>query len=302
MKTRFPALIPLIALCGCIFLTGCITSTREYTPAELQSWQKEAESQELSGEHAAAAKTYRRLGGASKDQTQKIQCLYKEAENLLLAGKIHKSHAAFTRLLRNYTLFVPYNNIVESLRQLADCFEHGKGTFLGISDEYTASKIYDLIVTETPAVHVSLHDRLKLAELLLATDRPEEAANHYYDILRKEPQLHDLRLKFAALLMELSRQSDGDGRKLRAAVREANIFLANTPEDHPGRPQAQEILQTALENTAARLLTQAKFYLQKRHRRPEAARRYLHDICKNFPDTSAAAEARELLRTEFQEE
>jgi len=299
---RFPALISLLALCGAICLTGCITSTREYSPAELQSWQKQAEAKELSGQHTAAAKTYRRLGKASQDQTQKIHCLYKEAENLLLAGKIHKSYAAFEQLLRNYTLFVPYNNIAESLRQLADCFEHGKGTFLGISDEYTASKIYDLIVTETPAVHVSLQDRLKLAELLLVTERPEEAANQYQAILRKEPQLHDVRLKFAALLAELSRQNDGDGRKLRAAVREANIFLANTPEDHPGRTQAGEILQNALEDTAARLLAQAKFYLQKRHRRPDAARRYLHDIRKNFPDTSAAAEAHELLQAEFREE
>ncbi len=302
MKTDFHPLTALIVLLsGCLALSGCLSTSRQYPPEMLRSWQKNAEINELVGRHKAAAKFYRRLGIASDDQVQKIHFLYREAENLLLAGKLHKSYAAFEQLLRNYTLFVPYNNIVESLRQLADCFEYGKGTFLGIKDEYTASKIYSLIVTETPAVHVSLQDRLKLAELLLINHQPEEAANNYQAILRKEPGLHEVRLKFALLLAELSRTNDGDGRKLRAAVREAKLFLTHAPENHPGRAQAQEILNEALENTAARLLEQAKFYLLKRHYRPETARRYLHDINENFSDSRAAFEARRLLRKEFPE-
>ncbi len=302
MQQRLRIIVFLTVLCASITFVGCISSSREYIPEELLAWQKTAEVNELFGKHSAAAKVYRRLGAASKDQPQKIHYLYKEAENLLLAGKIHKSRDAFHRLLTNYTLFVPYNHIVESLRQLADCFEHGKGTFLGITDQHTATSIYELIVNETPAVHVSLQDRLKLAQLLLATERPEEAANTYQAILRKATEQHDVRLKFALLLAELSKKNDGDGRKLRAAVREANIFLANTPEDHPGRAEAQNILQQALETTADRLLAQAKFYLQKRHRRKEAARRYLHDVCTNFPGTPAAVEAKKILAEEFQEQ
>lgn len=140
---------------------------------------------------------------------------------------------------------------------------------------------------------------MKLAELMLKIDKPEEAANVYQAILKNDPAQNDIRLKFALLLEEFSRKGDGDGRKLRAAVREANTFLARAAADHPGRAQAEKLLQKAQETQAERLLIQAKFYLLRRHRRPDAARRYLLDIVKDFPHTRAAEEAKTILLAEF---
>ena len=284
-----------------IFSEGCTFMFEQPYESvdEIQQMHSSAEAAEAAGQYRQAAKIYGKLAGLYTEKANIALLLSKQARCQLLAGKIHVARESYEALLTGYPLYISYEKTVEHLRQLADCFELGKGTFLGIRDEHAAASIYELIVRETPAIHVSLKDRLKLAELLLKIEKPEEAANAYQAILKKDPGQNDIRLKFALLLEEFSRKGDGDGRKLRAAVREANTFLANAPAEHPGRADAEKLLQNALETQAERLLTQANFYLLRRHRRPDAARRYLLDIVKEFPQTRAAEEARAILLREF---
>lgn len=266
---------------------------------EIREMHSSAEASEAAGKYKQAAKAYGRLAKMYTEKANVALLLSKQARCQLLAGKIHVAKESYEALLKGYPLYISYEQTVENLRQLADCFENGKGTFLGIRDEHTAAAIYELIVRETPAIHVSLKDRIKLAELLLKIGRPEEAANVYQAILKKDPAQNEIRLEFALLLEEFSRKGDGDGRKLRAAVREANTFLARASADHPRRAEAEKLLQNAQETQAERLLIQARFYLLRRHRRPDAAKRYLLDIVKEFPQTRAAEEARSILLTNF---
>ena len=266
---------------------------------EIREMHSSAEAAEAAGRYKQAAKTYGRLARMYTEKANVALLLSKQARCQLLAGKIHLAKESYEKLLTGYPLYISYEQTVDELRQLADCFENGKGTFLGIRDEHTAAAIYELIVRETPAIHVSLKDRMKLAELLLEINNPEEAANVYQGILKKDPAQNEVRLDFALLLEKFSRKGDGDGRKLRAAVREAETFLARAEAEHPRRVEAEELLKNAQETQAERLLTQAKFYLLRRHRRPDAARRYLLDIVRDFPQTRAAEEAKSILLAEF---
>ncbi len=266
---------------------------------EIREMHVSAEAAEAAGRYKQAAKAYGRLAKMYTEKANIALLLSKQARCQLLAGKIHVAKERYEALLKGYPLYISYEQTVDQLRQLADCFENGKGTFLGIRDEHTAAAIYELIVRETPAIHVSLKDRMKLAELLLNIGKPEEAANVYQAVLRKDPAQNDIRLEFALLLEKFSRKGDGDGRKLRAAVREANTFLVKAAADHPRREEAETLLRNAQETQADRLLTQARFYLLRRHRRPDAARRYLLDIVKEFPQTRAAEEAKRILLSEF---
>lgn len=259
----------------------------------------EAEYHETTGNYRKAAKFYQAAKKLSGSRRQTAALQNKVADCLLLAGKIHRAREAYELLLKEYPLFVRYDQAIEKLRQLADGYEQGKGTFLGLKDPHAAVAVYELIIRETPAVHVSLNDRYKLVSLLLQLDREEEAANVYLAILKADPSQAETRLRLARLLLRLSSKGDGDGRKLRAAAREATAFLATVADKHPDRQEAESILRQAHEIQGARVLQQARFYLMKTHYRPEAARRYLHDTLRDYADTLAATEARTLLQQHF---
>lgn len=273
----------------------------ELAPAEIPNVHNQAEDFEAAGNYKKAAKAYGKLAMNHNNKEEKAIFFAKQARCLLLANKINAAKESYEKLLKSYPLYISYEDTVENLRQLAACFEQGKGTFLGMKDEAAAASIYEQIVRESPSIHVSLNDRLKLAELLKKTKNTEEAANTYQAILRKDPMQHEVRFELAKLLERFSRKGDGDGRKLRAAIREINTFLQSVDENHPKRKSAERLLRKAKDTQARKFLEQAKFYLQRRHRRPDAARRYLLDIERNFPDTKAAEEAKKILAEQFPE-
>ena len=263
---------------------------------KLRAMKLEAQSAMVKEDYVEAAKIYRRMARYEKNRARSAAYLLRGADCLMQAKKGHRALEEYTNLLENYPLYVPYEHVVEQLRQLAEWFIVGDGTFLGIKDKDTGIQIYELIIREAPAVQVTLKDRLRLAELLEGSGRGEEAVVVYQAILRQEPGNWDVRAKLALLFLKLSKNGDGDGAKLRAAVREANIVL----ESNPNKPLAKDLkrlCRDAEAEEANRLLKNGEFYLLPAHRRPSAARRYMHDVIMKYPDSNAAKEARRLLKT-----
>jgi tetratricopeptide (TPR) repeat protein len=263
---------------------------------KLRAMKLEAQSAMVKEDYAEAAKIYRRMARYEKNRARSAAYLLRGADCLMQAKKGHRALEEYTNLLENYPLYVPYEHVVEQLRQLAEWFIVGDGTFLGIRDKDTGIQIYELIIREAPAVQVTLKDRLRLAELLEGSGRGEEAVVVYQAILRQEPNNWDVHTKLALLFLKLSKNGDGDGSKLRAAVREANLVL----ESNPNTPMAKELkklCRDAESEEAARILKNGQFYLLPAHKRPTAARRYMHDVIMKYPDSDAAKEARHLLKT-----
>ena len=240
---------------------------------KLRAMKLEAQAAMVKEDYVEAAKIYRRMARYEKNRARSAAYLLRGADCLMQAKKGHRALEEYTNLLENYPLYVPYEHVVEQLRQLAEWFIVGDGTFLGIKDKDTVIQIYELIIREAPAVQVTLKDRLRLAELLYGSGRGEEA-----------------------LFLKLSKNGDGDGAKLRAAVREANIVLQSNP-DNPLAKELKRLCRDAEAEEANRLLKNGEFYLLPAHRRPSAARRYMHDVIMKYPDSNAAKEARRLLKT-----
>ena len=263
---------------------------------KLRAMKLEAQSAMVKEDYVEAAKIYRRMARYEKNRARSAAYLLRGADCLMQAKKGHRALEEYTNLLENYPLYVPYEHVVEQLRQLAEWFIVGDGTFLGIKDKDTGIQIYELIIREAPAVQVTLKDRLRLAELLVGSGRGEEAVVVYQAILRQEPGNWDVRAKLALLFLKLSKNGDGDGAKLRAAVREANIVLESNP-DNPLAKDLKRLCRDAEAEEAERLLKNGQFYLLPAHRRPTAARRYMHDVIMKYPDSNAAKEARRLLKT-----
>ena len=263
---------------------------------KLRAMKLEAQSAMVKEDYVEAAKIYRRMARYEKNRARSAAYLLRGADCLMQAKKGHRALEEYTNLLENYPLYVPYEHVVEQLRQLAEWFIVGDGTFLGIKDKDTGIQIYELIIREAPAVQVTLKDRLRLAELLEGSGRGEEAVVVYQAILRQEPGNWDVRAKLALLFLKLSKNGDGDGAKLRAAVREANIVLESNP-NNPLAKDLKRLCRDAEAEEANRLLKNGEFYLLPAHRRPTAARRYMHDVIMKYPDSNAAKEARRLLKT-----
>ncbi len=263
---------------------------------KLRTMKLEAQAAMVKEDYVEAAKIYRRMARYEKNRARSAAYLLRGADCLMQAKKGHRALEEYTNLLENYPLYVPYEHVVEQLRKLAEWFIVGDGTFLGIKDKDTGIQIYELIIREAPAVQVTLKDRLRLAELLDGSGRGEEAVVVYQALLRQEPENWNVHAKLALLFLKLSKTGDGDGAKLRSAVREANLVLQNNP-DNPLAKELKKLCREAEFEEADRLLKNGQFYLLPAHSRPSAARRYMHDVIMKYPDSNAAKEARRLLKT-----
>ena len=302
MKISFTILL-IFALCG-----GVLPGQSALTPLEeFESLRQEnkfvVKAQEYSDakKYVNAAEQYRRAAKSTTNSEKRAGYLFREAENLLLGKKSHRAKKVYFELINNYRFFIPLNTVLEQMRELADYFEHGKGTLLPFADPGTAIEIYREIVKCLPGGEQSLNDRLVLGKKLEADGQPEEAVKLYQETIKLLPRNPDVRLALAMCLAKLAAKSDGDGEISRAAIREAQTFLDLAAPNDPRREVVAEIHTKANNDEADRLLKRAQFYLVKYHYRPEVARRYLLDVVRDFPTSPAAPIAQAQLDEHFPE-
>ncbi len=262
--------------------------------SEIQMLKIKAQEKWAKEDYMGAAKLYKKAARKLDKPVYKADMLLKEAECYFEANKTHRATEAFRALMKDYALYVPYDVVVERLRILAERYVDGNGTFWGIRDRQTAIDIYFLILTDAPSIHVSLADRLRLAELLKKDDRGEEAVVVYQEILKMDPTLDDVRLELAQLLVELCKRGDGDGSLRRAANRQAKMILDRNP-NYSRKAEVELILVTANEVEASRMLELGQFYLRPSHLKPSAAKVYLQELVQKYPGTNAAFQAKDIL-------
>ncbi|MBR4124887.1 MAG: tetratricopeptide repeat protein [Victivallales bacterium] len=291
----------IFAFCGgLVFAQSSLTPLEEY-----ETFQKEREfvqrAQEYSdaGKYVNAAEQYRRAAKEVSSSEKRAGYLVREAENLLLGKKSHRAKKVYFDLVNNYRFFIPLHTILEQMRELADYFEHGTGTLLHLPDPGASIEIYREIVKCQPGGEQSLNDRLVLGKKLESDGQAEEAVKLYQETVKLLPKNPDVRLALAQCLSKLAAKSDGDGEISRAAIRETQSFLEYAAPNDPRRAEVTEILTTARNDEAKRLLERAEFYLVKYHYRPEVARRYLLDVLREFPDSPSAATAQSLVEQHF---
>lgn len=295
--------IVIFTLCWGLLVVGQESSL---TPLEdYDTFQQEQElvlqAQEYADakKYVRAAEQYRRAAKLASSSEKRASYLVREAENLLLGKKSHRAKKVYFDLVNNYRFFIPLHTVLEQMRELADYFEHGTGTFLRFDDPGVAIEIYREIVKCQPGGEQSLNDRLVLGRKLEADGQCEEAVKVYQETVKLLPRNPDVRLALAQCLSKLATKSDGDGELSRAAIREARSFLEFASPDDPRRELATEIMTRAKDDEAKRMLSRAEFYLVKYHYRPDVARRYLLDVIREYPDSTSTPVAKALLELHF---
>ena len=291
---RFHAFLILAALSVCLMLQADEDSVQKLAE-EIRVFQQKGEIAEADGSLKKAARCYHKVAIREKDPRRKAEWYQREAECWFAAKKTEKAYRAYRQLLKNYPLYVSYELAVPHLREIAERYVDGNGTFWGLRDKSVAVEVYELLLREVPSIRESMQDRLRLVALYEELHRWEEAVLEYQQILSRSPMSDEVRLKFVKLLMLLSKRGDGDGSRLRAAQRHARTILEHQPSEEI-RSETQEILEECRGQEAQRLLDLAKFYLSKAQYRPKVSKGYLQELIAKYAGTSAAKEGETLLQ------
>ncbi len=300
LKTQFL----LLTLCSALLLSESAVNPLE----EFENYDatrvllREAEDHIAQEKYAKAAKCYQKAANLQTSEEKKAEYFYLEAQNLMLGKKDTKAFRAYRKLLKEYIYFLPLEDIMEQLRELAGNFEQGNGTVFGLKDPDAAIDIYQLIIEHEPDGRQSLTDRLTLAAKQEKEFYYERAVKTYQEIIKLLPNDPDARFCLARLLEKMAQERDADGVLSRAAIREARRFLEVSSAKDFRRPEAEEILKSAHLREGARMLERAQFYLVKYHYKPEIARTYLLDLRRDFSDTPAGEQAKAILDEKFPEE
>ncbi len=249
---------------------------------------------EREGQYKAAAKRYRLLAGSARNSANQAYALQKCADCSFKAGKVYAAYTHYKKLLDEYPLLVKQAHVLDRLRAVAEGFAEGRASLFGFKNPSLAAEVYELILRLAPAGPQAADDMLRLADFQERAGNVEEAAATCRDLLRRYPERAAARVRLAGLILEEARAGDGDGRLRREARRELEQFLAAAP-DGPEAPLARSMLALVRETLARDRLELGRFYSQAPHRRPAAARRYLHDVLVQYSDTAVMPVARAIL-------
>jgi len=249
---------------------------------------------ERGGRYKAAAKRYRRLADSARNPANQAHALRKCADCFFDAGKVYTAYTQYKKLIDEYPLFIKQAHVLDRLRAVAESFAEGRASLFGFKNPSLAAEVYELILRLAPAGPQAADDMLKLAEFQERAGNIEGAAATCRDLLRRYPERAAARVRLAGLILDEARAGDGDGRLRREARRELEQFLATAPKS-PEAPLARSMLALVRETLARDRLELGRFYSQAPHRRPAAARRYLHDVLVQYSDTAVTPVARAIL-------
>lgn len=286
------------------------------TRAAVRQLVEKARELEAGGHYRTAATYYRRAADRTRTGGAKAGLILREANCLLEARRFASASSAYKDLVKAYPMHIPYDEVLGQLRSLAECFNRGDASRLGFRNRTRAIEIYQFIVDRAPGTPEAPADLYRLAELQIQDKLAEEAIMSLRDMVRrypKAPRTADAMLDMARLLLDLGKAGDGDGSWVRQGRQQLLGFLRTYyPELSPWTneeetalakldPQqarryryAKLLLQVADERQANRLYEIGEFYVQREHRRPEAADRYLSEAINHYPDTAAKVMAEQL--------
>ena len=154
-----------LALLSCAAVSGADGGYSGY--ARHRELLREATKYENRGKYVKAARLYRRSALYAGDTKTKATLLVRRGDCFVNADKPYDAFDSYRVLLETYPLYVPYDHVIGNLRDLAERFVRGDGTFLGLRDKDKAIETYELILQEVPAVEGSVQDSMRLAQLLL---------------------------------------------------------------------------------------------------------------------------------------
>ncbi len=233
-----------------------------------------------------------RFGGRSEE------AMYLDAEANFRAEKYEAAYKAYVDFLEAFPLTTRRLEVGDRLHQIGVAYITGRveKQYLAVSvgDRALGRDILEMVVRDYEFEAFADDALFHLAEDSLRKGLPDEAAEELRDLIFRYPQSEWVPIAEFKLVESFLAMSKGyvyDVSAIRAAERQLAKYLVRYPEGDRAK-EAEELLADIREKLAQRELGTAEFYSGE----PESARVYLVALLREFPDTDAAATAREMLR------
>ncbi|OGV70117.1 MAG: hypothetical protein A3K19_17600 [Lentisphaerae bacterium RIFOXYB12_FULL_65_16] len=250
----------------------------------------QAQDCELRNDYADAERLLRKAAKFPADERVSAEILVRRGDCFMKRGKEHRAYELYKKAIEQYSLYIPFEGVVERLRAVAERFASGEASWFGVKERDMAIEIYELIIAKASSAKQAPADTLRLAQLQTEGDQKLEAVQTYRDLMKrypKAPEVPEARLDLARLLLDLAKGGDGDGALARQAQHELDLYLQAFP-DHSRRAEAETWEAVANERQANALYRLGEFYLRPSHSSVGAARRYLHDVVREYPSAMSA--------------
>lgn len=248
-------------------------------------------------DYEAAADYYEKVFERSVLAVNKAKSLFEKGQNFELAGMPYSAFESYRELITRYTNAEYYETALVRIVAIGDAFEKAKSTMFSNNYEKALEVYADVLNLAPYSKHAPLV-ALKAARLHAGGTGRAKAIMLYRRIIKEyknsQNEVEISYLNLGKILESKSRRSDGDVEVAKQGQDLMMTFMAKYPESQ--FVKEGEMLKTVFDNRVAMYDYKiGLFYTWDAHKNENAARRYLHSVLLDYPDSPAAVKAERLL-------
>lgn len=252
------------------------------------------------GEHAAASQAYEQIYRESPRSRLADDALYSAAEEAFLAGQHYRALELFDKLLVLYPTTPHYPQVLERQFQIGKLYIDDKAKkpswLIGVekSDAGYGIEVLEKFVKQRDQHPLAPQALYLIGEAHLRGDEPELAIESWQRLVKDYPGTPWARLgeyKIALAFISLSYGVEYDKRPLLTGLKRLTAYTKKytTGDNYQEAMQKKKDLEELL---AQHDLATAKRYAD--NGKPRAAQIYLAGVVRDYPQSDAAKEARQL--------
>lgn len=222
------------------------------------------------------------------------------ADCYALNGNREDAVEGYLRVLTYDRLYVNTSDVVRKLYAIACEYRDGVDTFMGFSYNQEAIDILIQLHLNAPGHELAPKILLDLIRIYVDTEDYGAAIVQVYAMSKKYPLSIESQESFfllAKCYYNMALKYDQDGDNARQAMILMQDFITYYPK-HPLAERARTAIAEMQNLLAGYLYHKALFYWEAKYayqRKPEAARRYLYDMLREYPQSDYTEQAKELI-------
>ena len=267
------------------------------------------------GKYKKAAKLYGKLYEISKIRHNLARAKLLEASSWQKAGEYIKAHAAFQKVIKEFSELINFKDALNQQYKNADNFYAARRKNHGFFKTFDpVIEMYRDVVKNAPFDKRAPGALKNIGDMHWTVKEYAEAAESYRSVIKyykTSTEAGIARLKLAEYFFNYLKGTGGDASMVIKAKDQLNFFLAQH-QKHPDRKKAEKMLVEIGEFEAKRFYDLAIFYLdessmnekyriwplyphRKTHERKNAAKRYLNTVLVKYPKSKIAPKCETLL-------
>lgn len=258
-----------------------------------------------SGRYYKAANLFEDARILAKSPTIRANCLRAQVGAWRMCEMPYREYKAIESLLNGYPEFANFKELVTREYEIGTAYYRGTREpaywhlrwIPWLTDGNKCAEIYTQALKRAPFSPQAPSARLRLAHLLDEQGKNKDSVGQLRTIVKDYPDSPEYRYALLALANGLfiqAERGDGDGRY----VNEAHDALALYSRKFPKTPEMAWVkrhLAVCKDIQSKRYYDMACYY--DKNGKPDAARRYLAIVLRDYPESASAPEAEKLLVT-----